>query len=168
MTDALCIGLVSDTHGQLPAEVLTIFAGVSHILHAGDVGRLEILTDLEAVAPVTAVWGNTDGLDVRMRLRETEHIDMGGKRIVLLHGHQVGSPNPRSLAPVVPECDLVVFGHSHRPLVERFAGRLFINPGSAGAPRFGVGACVALLSIEEGGARAELVELALQGRPSGS
>lgn len=162
MTNTLCIGLVSDTHGKLPAEVLTIFAGVTRILHAGDVGRLAILEDLEVVAPVTAVWGNTDGFDVRARIRETEQIDVAGKRIVMLHGHQVGSPSPRTLAPAVPTCDVVVFGHSHRPLVEHFAGRLFVNPGSAGAPRFGVGACVAMLHVTQDGVEAELVELAAE------
>lgn len=157
--DAVRIGVVSDTHGRLRAEVLTRFAGVSRILHAGDVGPVELLAELEAVAPVTAVWGNTDGFDVRARLNETESVRIGGLVIVITHGHKLGSPTPRGLRDVHRAADVVVFGHSHRALVERLDGCLFLNPGSAGAPRFGLPASVAILTIEDGHADAILHNL---------
>lgn len=158
MGDTARIGVISDTHGRLPGVVLGLFEGVSRILHAGDIGDLGILSDLESLAPVTAVWGNTDGMSIRAAVREQESIEVAGRSIVVLHGHQVGSPNPVSLAGYTAG-DVVVFGHSHRPLVERHGGRLFVNPGSAGAPRFGIGASVALLHVGPGEIRAELIPL---------
>jgi putative phosphoesterase len=142
------IGVISDTHGTLPAAVLTLFADVEHILHAGDIGDPGILADLETIAPVLAVWGNTDGMDIRARVPEYGRLDVRDTRITVLHGHQVGSPNPKTLAPKA-EGDVVVFGHSHRPLVQRVGSRLYLNPGSAGAPRFGLAASVAILAIGE-------------------
>lgn len=159
MTDAIRIGVLSDTHGKLPVRVLELFSGVQRILHAGDIGRLEILRDLETIAPVTAVWGNTDGFDIRQQTVEIAHVDVGDRRVVVLHGHQVGSPNPASLAALASGADAVVFGHSHRPLVERSGTTLFLNPGSAGAARFGVGASVAFLRIEAGDLEAEILPL---------
>lgn len=151
------IGVLSDTHGKLPIEVLGQFAGVTRILHAGDVGDARILADLELLAPVHAVWGNTDGMALRARIPEIARLDVEGVRIVVLHGHQVGSPNPSSLADV--EGDVIVFGHSHRPLVERVADRLYLNPGSAGAPRFGIGASIAELTLSAAGVEARLIPL---------
>jgi hypothetical protein len=123
------------------------------------VGAPSILTDLRALAPVTAVWGNTDGFDIRSITPERAEVTLGGTTVVVVHGHQVGSPAPGNLDAICPVGDVVVFGHSHRPLIARHAGRLFVNPGSAGAPRFGVAASVALLTIGADGADAELLAL---------
>ncbi len=153
------IGLISDTHGRLPNAVHTLFAGVDRILHAGDIGPLSILADLETIAPVTAVWGNTDGFDVRARTAEIERLEVEGCSIVLLHGHQVGSPNPAALAAAYADGEVVVFGHSHKPLIERVRDRLFVNPGSAGAPRFGIGASIAVLAITDSYAEASLIPI---------
>jgi len=152
------IGVVSDTHGKLPAAVLALFEGVAYIVHAGDVGDARILADLETIAPVHAVWGNTDGMDLRSRIPEVARLEVDGIRITVLHGHQVGSPNPASLASAVAG-DVIVFGHSHRPLVERVGERLYVNPGSAGAPRFGIGASIAELRISRGRPDARLLPL---------
>jgi putative phosphoesterase len=139
------IGVLSDTHGRLRADVLRLFAGVERILHAGDIGPPSILSDLEAIAPVLAVWGNTDGFEIRARVPEIADIEIAGRRIVMLHGHQLGSPTPAGLLGAYGHADIVIFGHTHRALVERIGGRLLLNPGSAGAPRFGQPASLALL-----------------------
>ncbi len=159
MSDPVRVGVISDTHGRLPRVVFDLFAGVSHILHAGDVGVPLILSDLAAIAPVTAVWGNTDGFDIRSITSEEARLEIAGTSILVVHGHQFGSPNPRALSARYPDGDVVVFGHSHRPLIERYEDRLFLNPGSAGAPRFGVGACVAMLELSAGAAHASLIPL---------
>jgi uncharacterized protein len=144
------IGVLSDTHGMLRAEVLERFAGVEHILHAGDVGSAELLTELEALAPVTAVWGNTDGWDVHQRTEEIARLSLAGASVVVLHGHQLGSPTPEALAERFPEADLVVFGHTHRAVAQRVGSGLALNPGSAGPPRFGMRPTLALVEIDAG------------------
>lgn len=159
MNARLLVGLISDTHGRLPAAVFARFDGVSHILHAGDIGPLRILSDLASIAPVTAVWGNTDSMEVRAAVPEIGTLEIGGLHIAVVHGHQVGSPNPRLLHAAYAAGDVVVFGHSHRALVERVGQRLFVNPGSAGQPRFGLGASVAVLRIEGQSAEAEIIAL---------
>lgn len=152
------IGIISDTHGLLRAEVFDRFAGVEHILHAGDVGPEGLLTELEAIAPVTAVWGNTDDWDVRRRVPEIASLELAGVRVVVLHGQQLGSPTPEKAAAAHPDAGLVVFGHSHRPAIQRVGTVLAVNPGSAGPPRFG---STPTLAIADLGAeiRVELVEL---------
>lgn len=137
------IGLISDTHGLLRPEVFGAFEGVDHILHAGDVGDPDILVALGAVAPVTAVWGNTDGWEIRERVPEIAVVDLGGLRIVVAHGHRWGSPTPERAAAAHPDADLVVFGHSHRAVVRRVGSVLAANPGSAGPVRFGLPVTVA-------------------------
>jgi uncharacterized protein len=152
------IGLISDTHGLLRPEVLTVFNGVEHIFHAGDVGGTTILTELEAIAPVTAVWGNTDfGLhDV---LPEIISLEVGGIKVKVLHGHQSGSPRAQQMAMEHRDCDLVLFGHSHKPEIHRAGSVLAVNPGSAGPARFSSPVTVAIGTIRSGNVGAEIVEL---------
>jgi putative phosphoesterase len=153
------IGIISDTHGLLRAQVFEIFAGVEHILHAGDVGKGDILTELEAIAPVTAVWGNVDGLDLRGRVPEVARVELGGVSVVVLHGMQLGSPTPEKAAAAHPDAGLVVFGHSHRPLIRQVGSVLAVNPGSAGPRRFKDPVTVALAELQDGRATARLVDL---------
>jgi uncharacterized protein len=153
------LGLVSDTHGLLRAEVFEVFAGVDHILHAGDVGPAELLVELEAIAPVTAVWGNTDGWDVRNRVPEVAELELGGAAIVVVHGMQLGSPTPEKVAAAYPRAALAVFGHSHQPVVRRVGATLAVNPGSAGRQRFRDPVSVALAEIASGTVTARLVDL---------
>jgi putative phosphoesterase len=144
------IGLISDTHGTLRNEVFDHFDGVAHILHAGDIGDPDILTALSAVAPVAAVWGNTDGNEIRMNVQETVTLEAAGRTIMVVHGHRLGSPTPAGLDQAHPGPDIIVFGHTHKPAFERIGSRLFINPGSAGQPRFGLKPSIAVLTLEDG------------------
>jgi len=153
------IGIISDTHGLLRAQVFEVFTGVEHILHAGDVGDPGVLDELAAIAPVTAVWGNVDGFDIRKRTTEVAEIELDGARIVVIHGMQFGSPTPAKVAAAHPGAALVVFGHSHRPLIEQVGATLAVNPGSAGRQRFRDPVCVALAEIEGGKVTARLVDL---------
>lgn len=153
------LGLISDTHGLLRGRVFDVFEGVEYILHAGDVGDEDILLELGAIAPVRAVWGNTDRGEIRTRLEERFTAPFGGLTVSVIHGQQYGSPNPKRVAADHPGSDLVVFGHSHQPVIERVEGVLAVNPGSAGPRRFNLPVTVALATIAEGEVHAELISL---------
>ncbi|MEX2583812.1 MAG: metallophosphoesterase family protein [Gemmatimonadota bacterium] len=156
----MILGLISDTHGLLRPEVFRVFEGVERIVHAGDVGTPDILDELEAIAPVTAVWGNTDGFDVRRRLPETADLVLEGVAIRLVHGQQFGRPRARDVAAANEDVGLVVFGHSHAPEIERVGEVLAVNPGSAGPVRFKLPVTVALAEIQTNGdVTARLIEL---------
>ena len=142
------IGLISDTHGRLRNEVFDLFDGVDRILHAGDIGPPDLLTELETIAPVTGVTGNTDGPELRALLPEVAELELEGRRIVVVHGHRLGSPTPSGLRQAHPAADIIVFGHTHRPLIDR-SGPLVVNPGSAGAARFGIPPSVGILTLGE-------------------
>ena len=134
--DRVTLGILSDTHGLLRPEVLTSLEEVDHILHAGDVGPVWILDELAALAPVTAVWGNTDDFGIRTRVPEVAKVEVAGLRIVVVHGHQFGSPSPERLAGEFPDAGLVVFGHTHQPEAHSIGETWFVNPGSCGPRRF--------------------------------
>ncbi len=151
------IGLISDTHGLLRPEVHPALAGVGLILHAGDVGDDEILDELELIAPVQAVYGNTDAPG-RYRLAATRTVEIGGVKIHVSHGHELGQPTPEALLSAYAE-DVIVYGHTHRQLVVRADGRLVVNPGAAGARRFNLRPSVARLTIRGGRAEVEIVTL---------
>lgn len=153
------VGLISDTHGLLRPEVFAALEGVERILHAGDVGSLDLLTELEAIAPVTAVWGNTDDWDLRDRLPEVATLELAGVQVVVIHGQQFGSPSADRAVRAYPGAGLIVFGHSHVPGIERIGGVLAVNPGSAGPGRFRLPVTVAIATLEDGVAEARLVEL---------
>jgi uncharacterized protein len=155
----MLIGLISDTHGLLRPEVFQAFEGVDLILHAGDVGDPDILTALEAVAPVTAVWGNTDGWEIRDLVPEVARAKVGVGEAVVVHGQQFGSPTPQRVVLAHPGALLVVFGHSHVPVIERVDGTLAVNPGSAGPRRFSLPTTVALATVEGDRVDARLVQL---------
>ena len=120
-TGAHVIGLISDTHGMVRASVHGALAGVELILHAGDVGGDEILDELELIAPVLAVRGNTDGPG-NPRLAESIERTIGGVRVHLSHGHELGSPTPEKLLERYA-ADVIVYGHTHKQLVVRGGGR---------------------------------------------
>ena len=152
------IGLVSDTHGMFRPELFRALDGVELILHAGDVGPDEILARLATIAPVQAVYGNTDAPG-RALLRESIQLTIDGVRIHVSHGHEVGSPDPERLAAKY-DADVIVYGHTHRQLVARVADRLIVNPGAAGARRFNLQPSVGVLTITDGRADAALIPLA--------
>lgn len=155
------LGIISDTHGLLRPEVFDVFKEVDHILHAGDVGPAEILTELEALAPVTAVYGNTDGWDLRARLPQVAAIRLDGFDIVVTHGDQLGSPTPEKLNAAFPDAEIIVYGHTHRPLLTTVDVVVTVmNPGGAGPKRFDLPPSVGIMELEAGiPPRARLVPL---------
>jgi putative phosphoesterase len=153
----MIIGLLSDTHGLLRPRVHEVFAGVELILHAGDVGGHEILDELAGIAPVRAVFGNTDppgapGLEWEIVLTLPEC------SIHVSHGHQLGRPTPEGLLARYPQ-DVLVYGHTHELLIHREGKRLVINPGAAGPRRFNLRPSVARLTIADGATDVEPFEL---------
>ena len=157
MSEVIRVGLISDTHGLLRPQVHEVFAGVSRILHAGDVCSDTILDELALIAPVQAVWGNCDSPFER-GLSEAIDVTIGGVRIHVQHGHELGRPRPAQLAAAY-DADVCVYGHTHRQSIERVDGRLMVNPGAAGPRRFDLTPCVAILTIADGRADVELIPL---------
>jgi putative phosphoesterase len=145
------LGVISDTHGLLRPEVFRAFSEVDHILHAGDLGPLDLLTELETLAPVTAVYGNTDGDDVRRRLPQVAQVELEGFDIVVTHGDQLGSPTPEGLNTAFPSAQIIIYGHTHRPLLTLVDVVVTVmNPGGAGHRRFGLPPTVGILELEPG------------------
>jgi putative phosphoesterase len=145
------LGVISDTHGLLRPEVFDAFAEVDHILHAGDIGSLEVLAELEVLAPVTAVYGNTDGFELRNRVPRVARVELDGFDIVVTHGDQFGSPTPEKLNAAFPEAQILVYGHTHRPLLTIVDVVVTVmNPGSAGPRRFTTPPSVGILELEAG------------------
>ena len=159
------LGIISDTHGLLRPEVLEIFSGVDLILHAGDIGSPELLAELEALAPVRAVWGNTDGFDIRRLVPEVIEMRLEGFDFLVVHGHQLGSPTPEALHDRWPDAEIVIYGHTHRPLLVTVDQVVTVmNPGGAGARRFDLPASVGIMELEPGiPPRARLVPLTAAG-----
>jgi putative phosphoesterase len=125
------IGIISDTHGLLRPEAAERLAGVHHIIHAGDIGRPEVVLELREIAPVTAIRGNVDRGEWAAEYRDTALVRLGGRCIYVLHNRE-----ELDLDPVAAGIDVVVSGHSHRPKIETVDGVLYLNPGSAGPRRF--------------------------------
>jgi hypothetical protein len=145
------LGVIADTHGLLRPEVFEVFREVDHILHAGDVGKWEIVTDLQAIAPVTAVYGNMDGTELRSHLPQAAAIRLDGFDVVVTHGDQLGSPTPAALRAAFPDAEIIVFGHTHRPLLELVDRTVTVlNPGSAGPRRFDLPVSVGIMELEPG------------------
>ena len=152
------IGLISDTHGMMRPDVFTALAGVELILHAGDVGGDDILDELGLIAPVRAVYGNTDAPG-QPRLTTSIDLSIGGLRVHVSHGHEVGSPTPAKLLARY-DADVIVYGHTHKPLITQAGTRWVVNPGAAGARRFDLLPSVARMTIRDGDVAVELVNLA--------
>src|SRR5690349_18870504 len=151
------LGIISDTHGLVRADVHTALAGVELILHAGDVGGDDILDELQLIAPVRAVYGNTDAPG-QPRLQDSIEVTIDRVSIHVSHGHEVGSPTPAKLLERYA-ANVVIYGHTHRPLIAKADGRLVLNPGAAGPRRFDILPSLARLTIANGQAEAELVAL---------
>ena len=153
----MIVGLISDTHGTVRPDVWRAFAGVELILHAGDVGGRHVIDELALIAPVLAVAGNTD-LDDEVRLPHAIEQVCAGLRVHVSHGHEVGRPSAENLLARYP-ADIIVFGHTHRPLVQFDGRRLVVNPGAAGPRRFNVTPTVARLTIDSGDPTVDIVRL---------
>ena len=155
------LGIIADTHGLVRPEVFDVFREVDRILHGGDVGKRSVLTDLEAVAPVTAVYGNVDPPELRAQLPPVAQLQLDGFDIVVTHGDQLGHPTPAKLVAAFPRAEIIVYGHTHRPLLQLVDRTVTVmNPGGAGPARFGLPPSVGIMELEPGiPPRARLVTL---------
>ena len=147
------IGVISDTHGLLRPEAVTALHGVEMILHAGDIGKPEILDELNKIAPVTAVRGNNDTGDWARDIPDRQHLEIGGISIYMLHDLKEFNSADEAI-----DADVLIFGHSHKPMIEERDGVVHLNPGSAGPRRFKLPVTVALLNVE-GQVSAEIINL---------
>ncbi len=154
----LRIGVISDTHNFLDPKIPPLFAGVDHILHAGDIGQPWLILQLEQVAPVTAVLGNTD--DPGLRFRQTEIIELDGRKFLIHHivnPHALDESLQRRISREQPT--VLVFGHTHKPFCETIGSTLFFNPGYAGKSRFGMERSIAILHCTAKEIRPEFLSL---------
>ncbi len=148
------VGLVSDTHNLLRPETTAFLRGCDHIVHAGDIMDAAILDELCRLAPLTAVRGNNDRGEWARDLREVEIVTVGEIKLCAIHDLA-----RLDIDPVQAGIDVVVSGHSHKPLIEHRHGALFVNPGSAGPRRFRLPIAAAELVIEGRSVSARIVEL---------
>jgi putative phosphoesterase len=152
------IGVISDTHGRFHPTITAHFAGVEHILHAGDIGNAAVLDQLATIAPITAVTGNVDwGGPLDGQYPRIQQLTLGGCAVYMTHIG--GQPKNVVRALPQPKPQVYIFGHSHIAVVEHHEDVLFLNPGSAGPARFGRQPSLALLTITDGLPRAEIIWL---------
>ena len=150
------IGLIADTHNLLRPEALAALQGVDHLIHAGDIGGPHILEQLERIAPLSVVRGNNDTDAWADGIAERLTLSFGAIRLYVLHDLKQLDIDPAELG-----IDVVIAGHSHKPLHEKRNGVLYLNPGSAGPRRFKLPIGVAILHIDGKSLQAELIELAV-------
>jgi uncharacterized protein len=154
VNEATIVGVIADTHGLLRPEAVRALAGSDHIIHAGDVDRPEILDELRAVAPLTVVRGNVDHGRWAQGIPLTQVVPIGDHLIYVLHDRDALSINPAAAGFAA-----VIYGHSHRPLIETRHGVLYMNPGSAGPRRFTLPISLGRLHVTPAGIRGELITL---------
>jgi putative phosphoesterase len=150
----LRIGIISDTHGLLRPEAAQRLAGVAHIIHAGDIGRGDVLEGLRRIAPLTAIRGNVDTGDWAKEYPDTQVVRLGERSFYVLHDLQELQIDPAGCG-----IDVVVSGHSHRPRVETIDGVLYLNPGSAGPRRFKLPITLATMELSASGLRPVIHDL---------
>jgi uncharacterized protein len=152
------IGIISDTHNHFDPKIRVLFEGVDHILHAGDIGLPWIILELEDIAPVTAVLGNTD--ESGINFKETESVQLGSRKFLVHHIVEPKNPTDKIKRRIIRENpDVVVFGHTHKPFCQNIANTLFLNPGYAGKQRFELPRTVAILNCDAEGMTAEFLNL---------
>ncbi len=146
------LGIISDTHNKLPDEIFGIFKGVDIILHAGDIGSMDIITRLNQIAPTKVVYGNTDIYSIASVLPSKLKMEIEDLNFLLIHN--IGNIKNFSWkilrGDYKPIPDVVVYGHTHTPTFSRYSEILFINPGSAGLPRGGYPASVMKIQVVKG------------------
>lgn len=155
------VGIISDTHGLLRPEAKAALAGCDAIVHAGDIGKPEVLRDLEAIAPLTAIRGNVDKWAVA--LPDTAVLEIEGRYLYVIHDVKTLDLDPRAAG-----FDAVISGHSHKPGIHEREGVLYLNPGSAGPRRFTLPIAVARLEVSAARLRPRIIEfeVARDARPS--
>ena len=152
------IGVISDTHGQVRPEALRALADCELILHVGDIGKPGVMDALSEQAQVVAIRGNVDHGDWALVYPETQELTVNGLRIQMVHRHQ-------DIETLLPDrsCDVVLFGHSHKPFNEIQDGVLYFNPGSAGPRRFSLPVTVGRLRVTDSGVEGQTQELDVPG-----
>jgi putative phosphoesterase len=148
------IGIISDTHGLLRPEAVERLAGVDHIIHAGDIGRPDVISELRKIAPVTAVRGNIDRDEWAAGYPQTELVELAGRFFYVLHNLA-----ELDLDPIAAGIAVVVSGHSHQPKIETVGGVVYLNPGSAGPRRFSLPIALATLDLSGDALRPCMVSL---------
>jgi hypothetical protein len=148
------VGVISDTHGLLEPAAVKALHGVDLIIHAGDIGSIQVMDELQAIAPVVAVRGNMDMKKSLRQLPETEAIRVGEVLLYIIHDIQ-----KLDIAPSESDFDAVIFGHLHYPSVTEHNGVLFVNPGSAAQPRRNFSASLALLHIRGNSITTQIVDI---------
>ncbi len=149
------IGVISDTHGYIDPRVYPALEGVELILHAGDIGEEDVITSLETLAPVQAVWGNVDTFPLTTRYPEVLAVDTGGVRICVIHQYvDLKTSNIQNVvrSQLGGKLDVLIYGHSHQARLERAGDTYLFNPGSAGKRRFSLRPAVGLITIYASGA----------------
>jgi len=149
------IGVISDTHGLVRPQAIEALAGVDMILHAGDIGNAAVLDELREIAPVVAVRGNNDKGEWAESLPNWEVIEIGSVSIYMLHDLKEIDISPAGTFQVV------ISGHSHKPVIEERRGVLYVNPGSAGPRRFNLPISMAHVEVAAGAVNAKLIELSV-------
>jgi uncharacterized protein len=148
------IGVISDTHDHFDPKIREIFEGVDHIIH---IGLPWIILELEDIAPVTAVLGNTDN---GIPFKETEMVQVGSRRFLVHHIVEPNNLTPRLRRKIIRDNpDVVVFGHTHKPFCENIGQTLYLNPGYAGKQRFSLPRSVAILTCDPQGMTADFFDL---------
>jgi len=150
------IGLISDTHGLLRPEAASVLTGSDLIVHAGDIGKAEVLVELKKIAPLVAIKGNVDRDEWARSVPDRRSVRVGLHRLYLIHNVQ-----ELDLDPVKRKLRVIVSGHSHKPLIAEKDGVLLVNPGSAGPRRFKLPVAVGKLFVHGQDVRAEIIELNL-------
>jgi hypothetical protein len=148
------VGLISDTHGLIRPEALAALKQSEIVIHAGDIGKPEVLTSLRTIAPVIAIRGNNDRDAWAKSLPDVLNLQINGVKVHVIH-----NVNELQAAPVIEGFRVIVSGHSHNPGTVTRNGILFINPGSAGPRRFKLPIAVGQLCVNRGNVRAEIIEL---------
>jgi len=156
MIKKLMIGVISDTHGLLRPEIITIFKGSNLIIHAGDIGNSQVLDGLKAISKVIAVRGNNDTGEWASRLPETNSVTIQGTSIFIIHDLKELKLEPKKRG-----INIVICGHSHSPKVENRQDVLYVNPGSAGPRRFKLPVAVARLILKPLNPEVEIVKISV-------
>jgi putative phosphoesterase len=150
------IGIISDTHGLLRPQAVELLRGADLIVHGGDIGSPEVVEQLSEIAPLVVIRGNIDKKEWAEQFPPTQTVEFAGKRIFVLHNLK-----ELDFDPALAGYDVVISGHSHKPLIREQDGVLYVNPGSAGPRRFKLPISVAKLELGSEGTQAHICEIAV-------
>jgi uncharacterized protein len=148
------VGVISDTHGLMRPAALAALKDADLIIHAGDVGKREVLDQLCEIAPTHVVRGNIDLMNWASDLPATLDVEVAGQTFHVLH-----DISELAIEPASAGIAAIVFGHSHKPSIEMRGDVLYLNPGSAGPRRFRLPVTVARVRVSGRKLEPEIVEL---------